>query len=133
MISSFFCAFLNGQDNETIIDPVFYECYKLIDTARIEPIKLDGFYSGKAMLQAKVDTLTDTLKDFSIVFAKLYSSKDTKDSIEIRYLKKYGNYTFLDEHIDEIVPIIAQKRIIRTNLENCIVPLFTFAIKIIEK
>jgi hypothetical protein len=133
IISNLFLVSLFGQDDETIVDPIFYHCYRLQDTSRIEPIKLEGHYFGKAIIQAKVDTINDKLKDYVIVYAKLSSSMNPRDSILIRYKNKYGKYAFLENQLDKIVPYISEKKIVRTNIENCVVPIFSFAIKIIEK
>ena len=81
-----------SQTNDQIIDPINYECYRLTTNEKIKPLKLDGVYFGRIILDVECDTINGILKNHKLVFAKLRSKTDPNDSIEIRLDLKIGNY-----------------------------------------
>lgn len=118
------------QENEEIIDPISTPCFHLINENKIEPIILNGNYFGKIIIGASCDTVRLKLIDFKIIFAKLYSSVDSRDSIEIRLENKQGNYKFLDDNMAEILENIAQIEIEKADADCDYIPNFNIPIEI---
>lgn len=121
-----------SQENEEIIDPILVPCYNLKNDRIIEPIILNGNYSGKILIAASCDTVQLKLKDFKIKFAKLFSNIDATDSIEIRLEDKRGNYKFLDDNLSKIISKIEPMEIVKTDVHCDYVPEFNIPIKIVS-
>lgn len=120
------------QVDEDIIDPIFIPCYNLKNDKKIEPIILNGNYSGKILIAASCDTVKLKLKDFKIKFAKLFSNIDAADSIEIRLEDKRGNYNFLDDNMSKIISKIEPMELVKTDVHCDYVPEFNIPIKIVS-
>jgi hypothetical protein len=132
----FFLIGLNvfSQTNEQLIDPINYECFRLTNNEIIEPLKLDGHYFGRVILDTECDTINGILKNHKLVFAKLRSKTDPNDSIEIRLDLKIGNYKFIEEKMGDIIEHISGLRIERNPVVKCVyVPKFIIPFKIESK
>lgn len=123
-----------SQENESIIDPIFYECFRLKSNEKVKPLKLEGDYFGRIILSAECDTINKTLKNHKLLFAKLRSNKDPNDSIEIRLDFKLGNYKFIEEKMYDIIHHITDLKIERHPIKHCeYIPQFSIPIKIESK
>jgi len=118
------------QDPEVIIDPVDTHCYSLVQDESIPPLSLGNYYSGKLMIQAEGDTLNLNLMNHKIVLAKLKSTDNPNDSIEIRWKKKSGNWHFLDENWTLIKDHISYLKIEKTGYMDCKMPIYNIPVRI---
>lgn len=88
----------HGQADQTSIDHILPPCYKIKNNLIIKELILKGHYQGKVLLEAYCDTIKNILADYKIVYAKLISTSDPNDSIEIRLENKTGNFEFIEKN-----------------------------------
>lgn len=119
------------QENENFItENGLPDCYKLKSDQTLDPLELKGKYKGKVLLNAKCDTINETLIDFIISYAKLESIENTNDSIEIRLESKIGNFKFIEENEDKIIKHASSLKIEKTSFNNCLAPIFSIIVRI---
>lgn len=122
-----------SQHNVEILDPINYDCYNLKDD-KIKSLQLPGNYIGRIMLKTECDTINKTLIHPKLIYAKLYSTIDELDTIEIKFDTKIGNYKFLDDNMSKILDHISYLRIEKVLNNNCIIaPRFNIPIMIISE
>ena len=121
---------LFGQNDDIIIDPIGYSCYRLKPDSTIRPLKLNDEYYGRVIINAECDTINNRLTNYEIAYAKLYSYKQKNDSIEIRPGLSYGNTEFIQRIFTKLTDHISYIGIEKNADDNCIIPKFYIPIKI---
>jgi hypothetical protein len=101
-----------------IIDPIQIPCYQLPDST-IRPYTKDQQYKGKVLFKAQIDTHNLILHDYELLFAKLYSKTNEKDSIEIRLDKKSGKVSYLEQLLPKLIQHLSYIQLSPTGAKNC--------------
>ena len=116
--------------NEVIVDPITFPCYRLTNNDTIRPLVLGGTYVGKVLVEARCDTANCCLMEFTILYAKLKSTINTTDSIEVRPDGKVGNYQFIEDNADAILKHCNYFKIERIAHIGCVIPKFVVPVPI---
>ena len=127
LIKEFTC-FETFEEPE-IIDPIQIPCYQLPDSA-IRPYKKDTLYKGRVIFKAQVDTHNLILFNYELLFAKLYSKTNEKDSIEIRLNQKTGNVSHLEQLLPKLIQHLSYIRLSPTGEKQCYTSYFYIPVRI---
>jgi hypothetical protein len=111
--------------NDTINREIFGDpmpCFYLDPDEPIRTFDLDIGYNGKIVIEALVDTTSLTLYNYKIVFANLYSTNITQDTVIIRNDYKSGNFDYIESIKEKFIHHISYIKLIRIKESNCVYP-----------
>jgi hypothetical protein len=121
-----------GQEANEIICPVTPNCYILEPSSKIPSLKSDGEYFGKIYVETQIDTITLKLINHKIVFAKLRSTIDLSDTLEIRLNKLTGNKSIIDGLRTDIINHISYLTIKKVCEGDGLIPKYILPVEIIK-
>ena len=117
--SNIFAQESKKHQKEVIIDPIFISCWELDPDSAIRPLIMKSKYVGRVRVEAEGDTVTLKFKNYKFPFAKLRSTEDFNDSIEIRMDYNIGNYSYFESIKEKIIEHLGYLKLKPTNYQNC--------------
>lgn len=78
-------------------------CVTISDDKPIRPFISAGYYLGKIIIQAQLDTLTMKLIRHKIIYADLHSKFDSNEQIKVRLDEQSGNTKYLDTILPDLI------------------------------
>ena len=107
-ISFLFATATFGQkktfDNtDSIICTLPVNCVIIVNDNPIKPFISAGYYSGKVIIQAQLDTLTMKLVRHKIIYSDLHSKLDPNKKIEVRLDEQSGDIKYLDTIFPDLI------------------------------
>ena len=109
-----------SDSGDVIIDPVPVPCYAIQPDEPIRHFTGNTEYVGRVIFRVDVDTVKQTFTGYEIVFARLYSRTNPKDSIELRPDTKSGNYKYVERIKPALIKHLSYLKLVRTDYADCV-------------
>jgi hypothetical protein len=105
-------------DNIVCILPV--ECITILNNKPPKPFKATSLYSGRVIIQAKLDTLTMTLTEHKFIFANLYSKTEPDKKIRLSPGEQFGGIKYLKMILPDLIKYLRYLKFKMVNRSGCL-------------